>query len=573
MPQFITYFGLDMRAFAESGAAIHERIAGGTLTASTTSYRIDQTGGDYDIFVGYFLGATSSNLPHSGTITGWGHAYTSSGPSTPYWSFDGLATNASTISTYILNDDFAGLLSNVLLSFDDTVTGSRYDDWLLGFGGNDTIYGGAGNDTLDGGEGDNLLNGGSGDDTYYASDADSITEYDDEGTDTVILRSAQEFQVYALGDNVEILRNQSGAAVSMVGNDLSNLIYGGDEVPERLDGQSGNDYLNGGSGADIMHGGAGDDIFVVDSIGDVVTDQTYFMPTAGGGIDEVRASISFSLSGETTADIENLRLTGGDAIDGTGNWLNNELTGNGAANVLNGAGGSDIMRGNDGNDIYYVDSDGDRAIESSALGGIDTVRASISFTLGNHVENLQLTGANIVSGVGNALANRISGNNQINVLVGNDGNDVLRGNGGNDILDGGAGVDTISGGTGQDWIDGGAGRDLMTGGAEADTFVFEAGDFGGLSAGSCDRILDFSQADSDQIRLNTIDANSANGSTTNEAFAFIGSAAFHGISGELRSVQSGGNTYVLGDTDGDKVADFMIRLDGLHSLTSGDFLL
>jgi hypothetical protein len=29
----------------------------------------------------------------------------------------------------------------------------------------------------------------------------------------------------------------------------------------------------------------------------------------------------------------------------------------------------------------------------------------------------------------------------------------------------------------------------------------------------------------------------------------------------------------MGDTNGDGTADFMIRLDGLHSLTGGDFVL
>ena len=58
-----------------------------------------------------------------------------------------------------------------------------------------------------------------------------------------------------------------------------------------------------------------------------------------------------------------------------------------------------------------------------------------------------------------------------------------------------------------------------------------------------------------------------------QQFAFIGDAAFSGAAGELRAYQDDANTYVEGDTDGDGVADFMIRLDGLHSLSGSDFLL
>jgi hypothetical protein len=34
-----------------------------------------------------------------------------------------------------------------------------------------------------------------------------------------------------------------------------------------------------------------------------------------------------------------------------------------------------------------------------------------------------------------------------------------------------------------------------------------------------------------------------------------------------------GNTYVYGDTNGDGAADFMIRVDGNHPLTSADFVI
>ncbi len=59
----------------------------------------------------------------------------------------------------------------------------------------------------------------------------------------------------------------------------------------------------------------------------------------------------------------------------------------------------------------------------------------------------------------------------------------------------------------------------------------------------------------------------------NQAFAFIGTDAFTGAAGELRFEQSATDTFVQGDLNGDSVADFWIKLNGLHTLGSGDFVL
>ncbi len=98
--------------------------------------------------------------------------------------------------------------------------------------------------------------------------------------------------------------------------------------------------------------------------------------------------------------------------------------------------------------------------------------------------------------------------------------------------------------------------------------MFGDGDF---AASSADRILDFRQAEDDRIHLSTIDADATLGG--DQGFAFIGTGDFTGTAGELRYEQVDGSTYVQGDTNGDGVADFMIRLDGLHTLEAGDFLI
>jgi len=43
--------------------------------------------------------------------------------------------------------------------------------------------------------------------------------------------------------------------------------------------------------------------------------------------------------------------------------------------------------------------------------------------------------------------------------------------------------------------------------------------------------------------------------------------------GQLRYAQAGGNTFVMGDVNGDAVADFTIQVAGTLFLSSGDFVL
>ncbi len=81
---------------------------------------------------------------------------------------------------------------------------------------------------------------------------------------------------------------------------------------------------------------------------------------------------------------------------------------------------------------------------------------------------------------------------------------------------------------------------------------------------------------SDKINLSPIDANAANGSTTNEVFAFIGTASFVANSpGRIRIVEQGGvATIVQGNVNNDTVADFEIQLNGVGlGLTAADFIL
>jgi len=76
--------------------------------------------------------------------------------------------------------------------------------------------------------------------------------------------------------------------------------------------------------------------------------------------------------------------------------------------LLNGGSGIDILIGGAGNDTYVVDSAADIVIENASQ-GTDLVQSSVTYTLGDNVENLTLTGTDNINGTGNSLNNRIEG--------------------------------------------------------------------------------------------------------------------------------------------------------------------
>jgi Ca2+-binding RTX toxin-like protein len=157
--------------------------------------------------------------------------------------------------------------------------------------------------------------------------------------------------------------------------------------------------------------------------------------------------------------------------------------------IIDGGAGADFMDGGSGADTFYVDTysdDGfagndDQVIELAG-GGTDLVYASVSYRLAAQVENLTLTGAAPLNGIGNELANVLTGNDASNRLEGGLGNDTLHGNAGADALEGGDGADklyggldadTLIGGVGDDLLDGGSGVDSMSGGTGNDTYYVD----------------------------------------------------------------------------------------------------
>ncbi|RFC39108.1 MAG: Ca2+-binding protein, RTX toxin-related [Candidatus Nitrotoga sp. LAW] len=345
------------------------------------------------------------------------------------------------------NDNINGL------GGDDIIYGYGGDDTLNGALGNDTLYGGAGNDTLIGEGAVDDLFGGEGNDMYVrADDSARITEYANQGIDTV-----QSSVTHTLGANFENITLTGTAAINGTGNELDNVLIG-NSAKNTLIGNAGNDTLNGGAGVDTMLGGVGNDTYIVDSSRDVVSEN------ANEGLDTVQADISYTLA----ANVENLTLTGTGAINATGNTVDNVLLGNSAINTLTGGAGNDLLNGGAGNDTLKGDAGND------VLEGVD----------------------------GNDTLSDSAGNNLFN---GGAGVDTLIGNTGKELFIGGLGNDTITTGTGADIIafNKGDGQDTIVASTVTDNTISLGGgiQYANLSMSKSGNNLILNTGNGDQITM------------------------------------------------------------------------
>ena len=211
-----------------------------------------------------------------------------------------------------------------------------------------------------------------------------------------------------------------------------------------IEGFGGDDTLNGGAGADTLEGGPGNDVYIVDNVGDVVSENP------GEGTDLVQASVTYTLA----ANVENIVLTGGANINATGNTLDNVLTGNGGDNILIGVAGGplgDTMIGGLGNDTYIVDDTNDSILENPGE-GTDLVIASVTYSLSSDVENLTINSSGLTA-QGNTLDNVITDTTVAggNTLAGMGGTDTYVVSNANDEIDGNQG--TMAGTPGTDIIE------------------------------------------------------------------------------------------------------------------------
>jgi Ca2+-binding RTX toxin-like protein len=331
-----------------------------------------------------------------------------------------------------------------------TLDGTSGDDLVGPVGATvdgDTLNGLAGNDTLDGGLGSDTMNGGDGNDVYIVETADIlnnlgvVTTLGDVVNETGTVDSdADEVRAsisYVLGANLENLTLTGSNKINGTGNALDNVITGNDDK----------NVIDGGEGADTMAGGEGTDTYIVDNVGDVVTENS-----GEGFDDEVQSSVSYTLSD----NIEILTLTG-TAYEGRGNAGNNTINGNLSDNDLYGEDGNDVLIGNGGHDHFYGGkgndtfyTDGNAHFFENADEGTDTIVTTSNISLQDlinggdaqviNVENVTLAGT-AISATGHTGNNKLIGNELANLLIGRAGNDRLEGGEGTDTMNGGSGDD------------------------------------------------------------------------------------------------------------------------------------
>jgi serralysin len=306
----------------------------------------------------------------------------------------------------------------------------------------------------------------------------------------------------------------------------------------------------------------GNDTITFDGTRDVTIDlraATLVYGVGGGGFISHAVDVKGGLTIASGVVIEN-------AIGGFGE---DTLIGNAAANELYGQVDSDTLFGRSGEDML----DGGTGADSLFGGTGDDALVG-----GNGSDALygQSGGDNLSSDSG---LNTHYGGSGFDEIVGGSGIDKAYGGSGDDVIDTGFGSDELYGGRGDDIMDGGSsndkltggmGTDVMTGGSGADQFIFDYIVDSRVGAERRDTITDF--ASTDRINLSAIDADLT--VDDDQAFTFIGTAAFSGGQGEVRIQSiSGDDVVVEVDQNADGIADMEILIIDGTGLEQNDFIL
>ena len=313
------------------------------------------------------------------------------------------------------------------------------------------------------------------------------------------------------------------------GNDLGNRLWGeadlaGPGAADTLSGGAGNDTVHGGVGADQIQGDGDDDLLFGEAGDDTISGGTGRDTIAGGaGADSL--------------------IGGGEA----GDMLSYEASDAGIVIALV-AGAA-------------VAPTGGHAEGDLAQGFVD-VRGSVYRDL--------ITDADKTALANNANDNLFAGGGGRDRLLLGGGDDTGLGGNGGDVIWGEGGNDLLRGDDGNDTLRGGQGLDMLTGGIGADRFDFRLTGDSAPDLATQDIITDFNAAEGDRIDLRAIDA--AEELAGNQDFHLI-SGNFSGTAGEIGLVAQGADLMVMADTDGDGLADFVLLLTDLATLTAVDFLL
>ena len=466
-----------------------------------------------------------------------------------------------------------------------------------------------------------LNNRGDATDTFLVLDADIIGN----NREYFYYRDFQGFPAQFDGVQTYVTEYGSATKDNITGTEQAEIIYalaGNDTVialggNDSLYGGDGDDILTGGKGNDVIDGGNNKDTVIFydrvtaynisyDAATLTFTTNHSLAGSYNDGIDQIINAEIFNFTdtankGKAKAAF-NVLTNGNTAATLTGTSARDMIYSGSGNDTLDGKAGADIMVGGAGNDTYIVDNIGDNIIEDKD-NGTDAVSSSVSFTIGENIENLTLTGKGNINATGNTLNNTINGNNGRNIINGGAGNDTMAGGAGNDtyyvdsvgdlviesaskdidtviysassdffqIYDnvenftmagtqsievlGNSANNVIIGGANNDVILGGAGKDTLTGGLGNDTFIFQ--NLTDSNAANRDTIKDFKSGQDKIVLQFSISA-------SNQVTTIV--PKLTGVQGQLAF---SANKLSI-DTNGDKVADFEITLTGVKTLLSSD---
>ncbi|WP_262273513.1 Ig-like domain-containing protein [Microvirga yunnanensis] len=503
-------------------------------------------------------------------------------------------------ATFDPNNPSWGLGNDLLQGYagSDTLYGGADDDILFGNArpgrevasdGADQLYGGDGQDWLSGNEGNDTLDGGTGTDTAVLAGLQSDYTFSGTATDFTATRTATG-ETDTLRDIENVTFNNSFDSTQRVAvadllppPDTTKPSVTVDIVDTALNDADNSSQVTFTFSEAIAAGSFTlDDASVANGVlsGLVIAADGLSATATFTATDNVNGTGSVSVAADRFTDAAGNQNTASNTDTVAINTVTSSssiIEGGPGPDTLRGTPDSDIMDGKGGNDTLLGSADADQMFGGP---GRDTVRYTRTVTLDlenedrstgqargdtfDSIERFQFSNGSD-EGFGDADANQFFGGSGSDHLHGAGGNDILRGENGRDQLFGEDGNDRLFGGNGRDLLVGGLGRDRMNGDAGADRYDFNT--VQESSVGSQRDVVYFSGED--RIDLRTIDADED--TVGNQAFRWVNrndlDAAFTGRDGQLRF----SNGILRGDTDGDKVADFEIKVVGFFS--SGDVIL
>ncbi len=154
------------------------------------------------------------------------------------------------------SDEITGLAGN------DQIDGAAGDDVLSGGDGDDAVVGGDGNDMLDGGTGADRMEGGAGADIYYVDDENDVVVESQGADKPTAVKAGSAFEVATTADTV-IARISFGLPADVenlqLAGDAGDINGYGNELANKLLGNTGNNLFRGLGADDFIDGNAGRD--------------------------------------------------------------------------------------------------------------------------------------------------------------------------------------------------------------------------------------------------------------------------------------------------------------------------